>query len=244
MEQASQALADMRYADAETGCLEALQLARAESNWRLYRRVVLPLQEARRGRRMNASDRAIRLGSSDLPTDPDALIQQVLDTGQRPDDVERPGCLVLTHPHTTEHLAALSAAAHDRTLDAEFLFADNPAHADHWRLTTTTDPPITTEISKPDIPTDRWLNTVAARHAFIAASETLGNAAIAAATAPLGSPERIDQLEHLVTAVPDHELLHQALIAAADALAQPDTVVPSNAFNPACPTPPTDPPAT
>ncbi|MEM6553203.1 MAG: hypothetical protein AAF750_13880 [Planctomycetota bacterium] len=241
MEQASQALADMRYADAEAGCLQALALARTESNWRLYRRVVLPLQEARRGRRMNASDRAIRLGSSDLPTNPDALIAAVLDTGQRPDDTQRPGCLILTYPHTTEHLTALTDAAHARTLDAEFLFANNPANAQTWTLTTPGQPAITTPLAKPEVPTDRWLNTVPARHAFIAASEALGNTAIAAATAPLGSTERIDQLERLVTAVPDHELLHQALIAAADALAQPDTVVPSSAFTPACPTPPTPP---
>ncbi|MEM1212034.1 MAG: hypothetical protein AAGI68_07015 [Planctomycetota bacterium] len=244
MEQASQALADMRYADVEAGCLEALQLARSESDWRLYRRIVLPLQEARRGRRMNASDRSVRLGSTGLPADPDALIATVLDTGQRPDDINRPGCLILTRPHTVEHLRTLSAAAHTRGFDMEFLLADNPAKAETWRLTAASQPVIETAVERPPVPIDQWLTSVSARHAFIALSEALGNAAIASVDAPLGSVDRLHKLEHLVAAVPDHELLHQALLAAADALAQPKPAIGSEAFSPACPNLPDDPSAT
>ena len=56
MERASVALVDMDYLQCEALCLKALALARAAADWAAYARIVLPLQEARRQRRMIALD--------------------------------------------------------------------------------------------------------------------------------------------------------------------------------------------
>ncbi len=50
-----------------------------------------------------------------------------------------------------------------------------------------------------------------AGHWFVAASEALGDAALAAVEADLGHRDRVEQLERMVAAVGDHELLHQRL---------------------------------
>ena len=48
METASQALAELDYARCEALCVKALEQARKQSDWVMYQRVLLPLQEARR----------------------------------------------------------------------------------------------------------------------------------------------------------------------------------------------------
>ena len=64
MEDASQALSRMDYLSCETFCLKALSLARRAKRWPVYARILLPLQETRRQRRMIAAAGVIRLGSA------------------------------------------------------------------------------------------------------------------------------------------------------------------------------------
>ncbi len=53
---------------------------------------------------------------------------------------------------------------------------------------------------------------------FLATSERLGDAMLAAVAEPLGSPARVDELAEKLDILPDHEKLHQALAAAVKAL--------------------------
>ena len=64
MQQASQKLAEMDYFAAEALCLDGLRLARQTAYWNAYARVLLPLQECRRQRRLTAADTAVHLGLS------------------------------------------------------------------------------------------------------------------------------------------------------------------------------------
>ncbi|MEM8783342.1 MAG: hypothetical protein AAGE65_10875 [Planctomycetota bacterium] len=208
MEDASAKLVAMDYLGCEAVCLEALVAAREARDWRQYARVVMPLQEARRQRRMIAADAAVQLGSAE---------------GYEPVEA---GCVVLTHPdHEERAMAVLDAARRDGR-HVEVLFADNAADAPRWMLRSFEGPEVSVEIEAPlaalrnaPLHPDETNGTgVTPRHWFVTANEALGDAALALATAPLGSPQRVAQLEAFITACGDHELLHQALFDAANAL--------------------------
>ncbi len=55
---------------------------------------------------------------------------------------------------------------------------------------------------------------------FLAAGEALGDAMLAACTAPPGSPERVAELEDQLNILCEHEKLHQALAATVKTLAK------------------------
>ncbi|MEM9753387.1 MAG: hypothetical protein AAF916_08375 [Planctomycetota bacterium] len=213
MQDASERLVEMAYLACEAACLEALAVARAQGDWRLYARIVMPLQEARRQRRMIAADAVVQLGSAE---------------GYEP---VAAGCVVLTHPdHEERALATLDAARRDGG-HVEVLFADNPADAARWTLRSFEGPEVSVEIDAPlealrnaPLHPDETNGTgVTPRHWFVAASEALGDAALSRVDAVLGSVERVEQLETFITACGDHELLHQALFDAAHAVAKAQT---------------------
>jgi len=204
MEDASQRMAVLDYLGAEALCLQALAHARGQQHWGDYARVLLPLQECRRQRRMTAADATIQLGT---------------DHGIPP---LHEGCLLLTHPATADQAATLLTSAGNEQRCVEVLWADNPASADRWTLRSFSGPNVSCEVAAPaGLPLNQPLQDTAiaqAAHWFIGASEALGDAALAQVSAPLGSLERIEQLEARVAAISDHEILHQRLGDAARAM--------------------------
>ena len=207
MQTASQALAEMDYARCEALCLEALAQAREAEDWVAVRRVLLPLQEARRQRRQKAIDGWITLG-------------------QNRDEVDdrSHGCVVFTRPVTTERVASFDAAMRASVLPVEVLYADNNASSEAWRITTFSGPRVTASVPAPRC---EWIGqTINAQqtapptpaHWFMQASEELGNAALASITEPPGTVEYFDALANALAAVGDHEILHQRLADAAKAL--------------------------
>lgn len=235
MEKASQALVQMDYLTCENDCLQALSMARQAGEWVLYARILLPLQECRRQRRMTAADGWVMLGCKSA--------QLALDTIRD----QGPGCLVLTHPLTPEQAQDLSLDLCRRKLYLELLYADNASKDNPWTLRSLHGPAVT---ATADAPPAGWLNRVLAENEpwpeqttgsksapksaskstkgikprpsdwFINATEKLGDAALATVAAPLGSLERVDQLEACLRVVVDHEILHQRLADAARALTQ------------------------
>lgn len=210
MEDASVALVEMRYAECERLCLQALGLAREESDFIGYSRALLPLQEARRQRRQAASDLLIRFGSSDLPTG-EALTEAVLDEPAA-------GCLILTSPHDSADATRLMESAESQGRPFEVLLVNDQAGASNWHLQAINHKEVVAEMEPPS-PLDVWRRSDAFAHAFVEASERLGDAALAQVEAKdLDGIERLTQLEQMVDAVPDHEKLHQALADAARTL--------------------------
>jgi hypothetical protein len=206
MERASVALAKMDYLTCEALCLDALAAARRDGAWSDYARIVLPLQEARRQRRMIAADGKVRLGSASLEGGPADWLA-----------AHAPMCLVLTHPHTADDATRLTQLAGQQRKYVEALFADNDIHAATWTMRSFAGPDVRCTLDAPPresidawIASDRW---------FLAASEALGDAALRSVTAPRGSVERALRLEQCLGAVTDHEILHQRLWDAAAALA-------------------------
>lgn len=215
MERASQALAAMDYPACEQACLEALRRARQARDWNGYARILLPLQEARRQRRLIAAEGFIRLGTSDLEG-PDHDWSATFAAG----------CILVTHPHTAPHAVGLIAALRQQHKHAQVLLADNILDAPRWVIASPLQPLLRVELAAPPTTwTDRWLSPRQVRDLgepgpddyFLDAAEALGDAAMAQVASPLGSVERIEQLEQFLEAVSDHEILHQRLGEAARA---------------------------
>lgn len=204
MERASQALAQMDYLACEALCIEALHAARDGGDWTEYARILLPLQECRRQRRMIAAEGAIRLGTTGLDGKP------LSDRGA--------ACIVVTHPHTAE-VADQWRAQHQYV---EVLFADNTSDAGTWTLRSTRGPAVTCDVAVPPSAwIDAWLDGKTKpikgktpADWFIDATEALGDAALDQ------SDDTPQGLEACLDVVTDHEILHQRLGAAARSLAQ------------------------
>ena len=212
MEDASLALAKMDYLACEATCLKALAMAREQGDWAYYGRILLPLQECRRQRRMIAAEGVVRLGTADLDGSPESWLSEIPE-----------GCIVLTHPHNVNDARWLQQAARDRRQHVEVLFADNPADATRWKLTTFTGPSIVIEVeATPASWRNQWLAKDGATPQgaknpadwFIDATEKLGDALLARVTTE-NTLQRITELEHCLTAMSDHEILHQRLADAA-----------------------------
>ncbi len=215
MESASDALARMDYLTCESLCEQALALARAGDNWAYSGRILLPLQEARRQRRMIAAEATIRLGTANLAGDPENWLSQL-----------EAGCVVVTHPHGRQEAARLHQAARKQRLWIEVLFADSRTDEAMWTVRTFTGPDVSCRMTAPR---PEWRNVWLARETkpvgtkksslspgatpgdwFLDAAEKLGDAMMAAADA--GPPrQRIEALEQCLLALPSHELLHQRL---------------------------------
>lgn len=229
MEAASQALGRMHYLRCEALCLEALSVARLCGEWSYYARILLPLQEARRQRRLIAADGVIRLGTAQLGGDPVLWLRRV-----------NPGCLVLTQPHDNKMARQILAAVSRRHLYVEILLAHNAPSDKKWTLCPINGPKVTCVVDAPPQDwIDQWLGPRADRRAggqeqvvqegqpgstgpgpadwFLDACEGLGNAALDQVKVPLGDPRRVWILERCLQVVTDHEILHQALGEAARA---------------------------
>jgi len=126
MEDASVALAKMDYLTCEDLCLAGLADARTRGDWAYYAAILLPLQEARRQRRMIAADVQISLNSP----------------------VELAGCVVLTPPSTVEDAKKLAASARRERRYVEVLFAE-PTGGRSWLVRSYSHPAITCIVDAP-----------------------------------------------------------------------------------------------
>ena len=216
MEQASQALAELDYPGCETLCLQALSQARERGDWAGYSRVVLPLQEARRQKRQAALDGPIALGTANHTGESNTLI-----------DGLNAGALVVTSPLTPDDADRLDRTARESGRAIEILFAQPDADGQFWAVHTyrgqlyqALRPAPPTDMQGRALPGQDALpgSKLTPAHWFMQASEALGNTAIAMAAEPMDAIDRVALLEQALSAVGDHELLHQRLADAARAM--------------------------
>lgn len=244
MERASIALSRMNYLECEVDCLEALAAARAAEDWANYGRILMPLQECRRQRRMIAADGDVRLGTSDLPGTPEQWLAD-----------HRRACIAITGPHQRGDAEQLNKIAASRRLFIEILWIDGDSSTDTWQVCSFSGPNVSIVVPAPLIEwREKWLvndpltsarslgksSVISAEsgtqsesssqsvasidiHAtpadwFLNIGEALGDAALEQVRAPLGTRERVAELESCLAVVTDHEILHQALGDAARAM--------------------------
>jgi hypothetical protein len=213
MQQASEALVRGQYLACETLCLQALAEARQRGDWAYYARILLPLQEARRQRRIIASEGTIRLGTADLI----GGVEQWLSMFDA-------GCIAVTHPHAVEQAHTLAQLARKQHRYVEVLFVDSDAAEDRWVVRTFAAPSAICEMNAPVAPwLNRWISwpsddvkasplpPATPADWFLDACEALGDAVLAKADKVADLRQRVDLLEAALHVVPDHELLHQRL---------------------------------
>ncbi len=228
MARASRELVSMDYLACEADCLDALGLARSEGDFTAYRRALRPLQESRRARRMLAADGAVWIGPPPPEGEADAdaaRAARIIASGA--------GCCCVSGDPAAGRLRlehARSASLHAEVLLGEATAGD----AGRWAVAapaaaggSAEEGLFPAEVEAPPegmigvaLHPDHEIAGTTPRHWFIAASEAVGDAALAwaAAVSPAGTMERLAALETAVAAVADHELLHQALADAAGRL--------------------------
>ncbi len=196
MDLAGRALVETHYFEAETVCLEALELAHAAADYERMARILLPLQEARRQIRLQAVD------SGNL-----FLVNEPIPEGQK---IE-PGCYLITpplvgadardlHDRATREEVPVMVLAHEppvRTLKLDRRPGD-------WPVVMIGPITVRTYVAPPDDGevTMEW---------FEWAAEQLGDKAIAEVDAGMEPVARVNDLFERLHSVSDHEKLHQAL---------------------------------
>ena len=216
MDQASQALVQTDYFAAEKLCVRALRQAHKAGDFERLARICLPLQEARRQRRMLALDAGLRVTLSALPNPKDLLPGLYL---------VQPPLIGLDARHLRESLFAAGTPA--------LVLAREPmTRAGLWPVVAVGSGGLTdtltvrVRVAPPPGVTPRETG-ITRDHAeepppaewFIAAGEALGDAAIAQIPADLHPAWRVDDLVRALDAHPDHEKLHQRLADACRAAA-------------------------
>ncbi len=208
MEQASRALVQTDYFQAEALCLRALRRAAQRRDYERLARICLPLQESRRQRRHTAIDSGFRAVVSALPDARAALA---------------PGLYLLQPPMLGVDTRRFREVADRRRVPAMVLCREPMTRAEQWPVVAVTEgtmlemvtvrvrvaPPPGTVASETG-PTRDNAPTPPAEW-FIAAQEALGDAAIAMIKADDHPYWRVDDLLAFLDAVPDHEKLIQAL---------------------------------
>lgn len=211
MEQASQALARMSYLRCEALCEQALALAVEQARWRYAARILLPLQEARRQRRMIAADGVIRLGTSQVDrADAASWLDQWLTTHEA-------GCLAVD-ASTGLDVEAVRAEARRRELYVE-VFTIESRDSKRWEISLASGTQhVSCQVPAPEssmLDQDAYdgLARAQASSWFQTALESLGDAALKQIEAEPSLAQRLVELQSRLTVVGDHELLHQQLNA-------------------------------
>ncbi len=190
MERASEALAATDYFQAESLCLRALDMAHRAGDFERMARICLPLQEARRQKRLLAIDAR-----------PVFVIS-------RPEDVPRrleAGRYLVQPPMIGADARALRETADRQRVPALVLCREPATRAGQWPIVAVGPQTIRAKVPPPanaTAPDAAW---------FEMAAEALGDAAIDRLKPDDPPHWRIEDLLEFLDAHPDHEKLHQRL---------------------------------
>jgi len=190
MSKAQQALSRNHWFEAERLCARALDMARAEGDFNLMARILLPLQEARR-QRMQAAIDSRKLVIVDEPMGDERQLET--------------RCYLVQPPLVGADARRLRLLALEREVPAMFLCREPKTQLGLCPIVAIGQVTVRTRIDPPkkwDKPDLAW---------YIEACELLGDAAIETLDRTAEPARQVDALLERLDAVPDHEKLHQAL---------------------------------
>ncbi len=192
MERASQALVETRYFECERLSLEALRLAHTAGDYERMARVLMPLQEARRQKRLAAVDAGkVRVLNAIIPED---------------QPIQR-GVYVIEPPLVGANGRDLRDRADEQGVAVLVLVREPQTRTGQWPVVMVGPVTVRTKVAPPanGTPTLEWVQ---------AATEALGDHAISEVDPQDEVFSRVDQLLSYLGTMTDHEKLHQALAAA------------------------------
>lgn len=220
MEQASVALVERRYFDAERYAADALARAFTVLDYERMARIVLPLEEARRQKRLAAAE----------------TLHVAVVTDQLPEGrALKAGCYLIGPPRVGIDGRSLREAADRKKVPVLVIVREPTSRDGMWpvvalgpvTIRTKVPPPVPTEngVGKPEATSPkkkrRGASAAAAEQTpgmirptpewFLRTSELLGDAGIASIDPASPADFRVEALFRRVEAHPDHEKLHQAL---------------------------------
>ncbi len=197
MEQASAALVDTDYFKAETVAIKAFEAAHRRQDYERMARILLPLQEARRQKTMQAVDEGVVYLFCDEVDD--------AEPGSPP--TPKLGCWLISPPFVGADGRNLREAA-DAQQTPVLVIVEEPLTQLKLRPIVMIGPvTVRTKIK----PVENWTP-----QDILAASEALGDAAIEDVDPSLPAPSRVEKLYERLQTVRQHEKLHQALMAACE----------------------------
>jgi hypothetical protein len=214
MERSSRALEKTDYFLAERLASEALHKARARGDFQRMARIVLPLLEARRQKRLLAVEASGgSAGSVPIVDDPASAAGD----GESP----RPGCVLLQPPAIGADARALREAADEAEVPTFILTREPLTREGLWPVVSVGAVSVRTRVPPP-WPLKRNEKRMTrddvrpGTHAvpmpwFEAAAEQLGDAGIARIRTDEPAAWQVDDLIQMIEAFPNHEKLHQQL---------------------------------
>jgi hypothetical protein len=206
MEKASEALEGTKYFECERLCLDALEMAHASADYERMARIILPLQEARRQKRLAAVD-AKKLFILEEPIGEDERVEA--------------GCYLLQPPLVGADGRDLRERADREEVPVFVLVREPKTRIGQWPLVMIGPVTVRTRVKPPkneDRPDLTW---------FLSAGEAIGDSAISQVNPEATPTQRVGELYDRLGTITEHEKLHQSLEeasrhAAAEALAQPE----------------------
>jgi len=192
MERASEALVKGRYFECERESVRALELAHASRDWDRMARILMPLEEARRQKRLEAADAGVIHRASDV----EGLLGL--------DRIE-PGCWLLEPMLVAAHGREFRDRADEQETPVLVIVREPETQRKQWPLAAIGPVVVRTRVAPPDELSPEW---------FLAAAESLGEEAIESVESDLDAETRINRLMDRLGALRDHDELHQALAEA------------------------------
>jgi len=189
MEQAGQALVDTNYFEAERLALDSLRQAHGLRDYDRMARILLPLQEARRQKRLAAADEGRIYIFDRAPGENEKL------------KIE-PGCWLVQPPMVGADGRTLREEADRLEIPVIVIVREPKTQLGRWPVVMIGPVTVRTQISPAKELTPEW---------FLEASEALGDEAIEQVDPELAAAVRVDRLLDRLETLPDHEKLHQAL---------------------------------
>ncbi len=208
MDEASVALAEGRYFDAERVANVALGGAEQVSDYERMARILLPLQEARRQKRLAAIDTGRLTCLSDVQHD-----EVVLEAG----------CYLLEPMMVAAHGRDLRLRANEEKVPVLVVVREPKTQMGLWPICMIGPKTVRARVAPPakgaddePEPTIEWM---------VSASEALGNEAFAMVDPDGEAATRVKQISEVLSTCNEHEKLHQWLAEACREAAQ---LVPAN----------------
>lgn len=221
MDHASRDLVAMKYFDAETACLQALERAYVIRDYERMARILLPLEECRRQKRDLAFDTgAVHIVAGQLPAPgkitpgmylvcPPRVGIDGRELRERADRRKVPAIVVVREPTSRDGLWPVVSigpvTVRTKVPPPTPPAPPKPSRSKKQRPAPPAAPPETLETGLPPgepMPTPAW---------FLHANEAIGDAAVSTAIEETRAGIRVDLLMARLTAHPDHEKLHQVL---------------------------------